>query len=1177
MFATMRYVITLLLLLSSTLLFAQTPLNGTISTNTTWGMGSSPYEVTGDVTVLTGVTLTIEAGVQIDFPVYSADVIIEGTLLAVGTSMSPIVLNGPGGIDLSEGSLASQVAHLQYNGVGATSTGSTDNTFGAGISIGGSVSSFTNVAFDNCRVCLAVYNDASPTINQNTFDGSTTAAISLIEGDPVITNNTFDNHTLYGVELRLGSPTLQNNDVTNSGTALYLNGVLDNPVIENNTFSDNTIDIVTHPELLDDELYDGNGFSIVYVNNRTITASTNWHKVQSPETWVFQGLGQIDTSTGITLTIEPGFEINLTGYTHDIEVEGTLIANGTEGDPIKINGPGGIDISENSTNSEVSYLQYQGVGATSGGSTDKTFGGGLSIGGSNATISNSSFLNTMHGLVVYNNAAPSINEVTFDDSNLAALLSTQGNPTITNCDFENHSLYAIELRAGSVTLQNNSLTNSGTALYLNGVLSNPIIENNSFSGNSRDIITHPELLDDEFYDGNGFSTVFVNARTISSSTIWHKVESPETWAFQGLGAIPTTTGVTLTMEPGFEITLTNYTHDVEVEGTLIAVGTEADPIKINGPGGIDISENSSNSQVDYLRYEGVGATSGGSTDRTFGGGLSIGGSNASVQNSSFLNTAIAIAVYNGASPTISSCEIATAANSGVRVVTGNCSPTIENSCFSNTTFQAVENFGTGTITATGNWWGDPSGPFNSTTNPSGLGESVSDGVTFDPWLLIDACIPVEITIDSQPSSQSICEGENAMYTTSASGANNLGYQWQRDMGSGFENLSDDAVYSGSSSNQLTVTAPTSDLNLSSYRCIVSGNNADDVITEEVTLEVITLVEITTQPANTEVTAGADAVLFVVASGTDLSYQWQKDGVDVSGATTSELTISSSSKDDEGSYQCIISNDCNSVSSAEATLSVCNPAGISSQSAATVSVCEGDSHTFSVEGEGDATIIYEWYQDNELITGATSSSYELNGTTSDESGAYKVIIKNDCGMKEALFQLDVLSSPSISTQPTDQSANPGQSMTLSIGVEGDDISYQWQKDGSDISGANSNTLSFPSAQLSDEGSYTCNVGNQCGTISSEAALLTINLPLSVMEIQDRPMVYPNPSYGHLYLEGVVAESEWSVAFINMSGERVHQESSSNKRSIDVSSLPKGFYLITISSRDKEVYSQRIVLK
>jgi hypothetical protein len=38
------------------------------------------------------------------------------------------------------------------------------------------------------------------------------------------------------------------------------------------------------------------------------------------------------------------------------------------------------------------------------------------------------------------------------------------------------------------------------------------------------------------------------------------------------------------------------------------------------------------------------------------------------------------------------------------------------------------------VDALGNWWGDPTGPFNATNNPGGLGNAVDDEVLFDPWL-----------------------------------------------------------------------------------------------------------------------------------------------------------------------------------------------------------------------------------------------------------------------------------------------------------------------------------------------------------------------------------------------------------------------------------------------------------
>jgi parallel beta-helix repeat protein len=66
-----------------------TYVSGPITSNTTWNLTNSPYIVIGDVTVQTGVTLTIESGVEVKFDgVYS--IIVDGRLDAQGTFVDKI-------------------------------------------------------------------------------------------------------------------------------------------------------------------------------------------------------------------------------------------------------------------------------------------------------------------------------------------------------------------------------------------------------------------------------------------------------------------------------------------------------------------------------------------------------------------------------------------------------------------------------------------------------------------------------------------------------------------------------------------------------------------------------------------------------------------------------------------------------------------------------------------------------------------------------------------------------------------------------------------------------------------------------------------------------------------------------------------------------------------------------
>ena len=66
-----------------------------------------------------------------------------------------------------------------------------------------------------------------------------------------------------------------------------------------------------------------------------------------------------------------------------------------------------------------------------------------------------------------------------------------------------------------------------------------------------------------------------------------------------------------------------------------------------------------------------------------------------------------------------------------------------------------------------------------------------------------------------------------------------------------------------------------------------------------------------------------ATFTVTATGSNLMYQWQKDGVDIAtGANSATYTIDMVAESDEGEYRCVVSNAANSVTSTAASLTVC---------------------------------------------------------------------------------------------------------------------------------------------------------------------------------------------------------------------------------------------------------------
>ena len=107
---------------------------------------------------------------------------------------------------------------------------------------------------------------------------------------------------------------------------------------------------------------------------------------------------------------------------------------------------------------------------------------------------------------------------------------------------------------------------------------------------------------------------------------------------------------------------------------------------------------------------------------------------------------------------------------------------------------------------------------------------------FDIEVQAVECVPL---ISSQPIDQSVNEGSNAQFST-ASLNSNVAYQWQTDIGAGFQDISNDGQYSGTTSSTLTIlsAAPANDNQL--FRCLVSlGACVDTSTVAALTLKLVT--------------------------------------------------------------------------------------------------------------------------------------------------------------------------------------------------------------------------------------------------------------------------------------------------------------------------------------------------
>ena len=366
------------------------------------------------------------------------------------------------------------------------------------------------------------------------------------------------------------------------------------------------------------------------------------------------------------------------------------------------------------------------------------------------------------------------------------------------------------------------------------------------------------------------------------------------------------------------------------------------------------------------------------------------------------------------------------------------------------------------------------------------------------------------SITTQPVASSICTGSNTSFSVAATGTL-LTYQWKLDG----VNISNNAVYGGANAATLNLVAPTT-TNQGTYTCDITGTCSPVVTTNGVTLTVGSGISITTNPTNKTACLGGTTTFSVVATGSGLTYKWQKNGVDmadggsISGALTTTLTITGVVAGDATNYKCVITGTCGTATSTAATLTITSSPVITSQPAASQSICAGLNASFSLVATG--AVSYQWRKNGVDLTntgnisGALSASLLVSSITATDAGTYTCIVTGACSpaatSNNAVLTINTL--PAITTQPTASTICSGANATFTIAATGTAITYQWKKNGvdmvngSNVFGATSNSLTITGAVVSDAGNYTCVVSGTClPAVTSNVAALTVNSTATIV--------------------------------------------------------------------------------
>ena len=393
-------------------------------------------------------------------------------------------------------------------------------------------------------------------------------------------------------------------------------------------------------------------------------------------------------------------------------------------------------------------------------------------------------------------------------------------------------------------------------------------------------------------------------------------------------------------------------------------------------------------------------------------------------------------------------------------------------------------------------------PFNAytliETNSTGLhGPPAGIGYTWNPAtqsFSAPVAQNVAPSIITAPVSQTTSTGATVTFSVTASGTAPITDQWY------FNN----SQIAGATNANFTLNS-VSTLNSGSYSVKVT-NNIGTVTSNAAVLNVIPNVPLITSASSVTSNVGNVFTFQVTATNSPTSYSTLSDlpaGLSLNTGTGLISGIPSVA----GTYviTIIVANaGGSSVQNISLTFLTTyqSPAIITQPFSQLVNV--GGNVTFSANATGNPLPTFQWYFNGSIISGATSTSYNIASVSTSNAGSYDIVATNSVASVTSNFAVltvnSLSGSPVISIQPLSQIINTGSALYLSVTASGQSLVYQWYLNGAAINGATLSTYSVPSVSASNAGSYTCVISSSLSSVTTSPAIISVNPVAPLILIQ-----------------------------------------------------------------------------
>jgi hypothetical protein len=345
-------------------------------------------------------------------------------------------------------------------------------------------------------------------------------------------------------------------------------------------------------------------------------------------------------------------------------------------------------------------------------------------------------------------------------------------------------------------------------------------------------------------------------------------------------------------------------------------------------------------------------------------------------------------------------------------------------------------------------------------------------------------------IMTEPEGTTICAGSALELDVTATGSG-LTYRWRRN----------GAAIPGATGARLLLPA-SAVTDAGSYDVVITGICGESVTSTPAAIAVMAASEIAESPHDVTICREMTFTLSASATGTELRYQWRRNGVAIPGATSPVYSHRAQPYDD-GIYELVVTGRCGAPVTTRPARVTVTTEPIISEGPVDRSVREGEHVTFSVRVTGGGSIRYQWRKDGVDIPGATLPLYTIASASPTDVGTYEVVVTGTaCTTTAAVVVSEravlALDAPlGIVAEPAGRTACPGGPAWFAVNATGSSLRYQWRKDGTPIAGATAPLYRIAAVTAADAGSYDVVITDaDGGSITSAGAVLAVTTPIAI---------------------------------------------------------------------------------